>query len=568
MPIFDNELIDNVSSRETALPNMPLGSPITQEVDTRMYMGGFDNYGSSEDSSLGMTIDQLSNMKGTPSTGFDAPFQMVSKSELMSNQRYPMYERGINLENVYGLQQSGIKQLSNGLIKMGAVALGSFGQSFATIPNTISAAKNTSLSELSNPDGYESSIDGWLKNVENYFPNYVTDQEKARGLYTAIPFTYGSANFWGDKVLKNSGYMVGAVAGSIAQDAIVGAVTEGIGAVPLVGAQIGKAALYLNKLFSGANKVDKVLDIAKAAGKSGQTLLNIEKLGQLAAATKVTNGFRYGMSVYGSARTEAAVESRESYRTIKEQLTEQYKLDNLGEEPSGEAAQQIEDYAVDAMNTRFGINMALLTVSNAVQFDNIFKSYTGAQRGVTSSTLSDFGNAVKIGLKEWTFEKKIPQAFSGKAWEFVKPKAINVFTEGVYEEGGQFATQVGVEDYYTRKYKKEGKESWDFVKEAMHSTTTGLAEQFGSSEGIESMVIGGITAAITGPVSDRLTGESKKNNQRLNSTLNILNQYGMTGVLSNKYEDTSRSVEIARQMNDAVNAGNIFKYKNLKSDTF
>ena len=161
---------------------------------------------------------------------------------------------------------------------------------------------------------------------------------------------------------------------------------------------------------------------------------------------------------------------------------------------------------------------------------------------------------------------KLPQTFSGKAWEFAKPKAINVFTEGVYEEGGQFATQIGVEDYYTRKYKN--KESWDFVKEAMTSTTKGLAEQFGSSAGIESMVIGGITAAITGPIVDRVTGKSKSDTQRLNSTLNILNQYGMTGVLSDKYEDTSRSVEIARQMNDAVNSGNIFKFKNLKADMF
>jgi hypothetical protein len=334
--------------------------------------------------------------------------------------------------------------------------------------NTISAIKNTSLSDLSNPDGYEASIDDWMKNVEDYFPNYVTNYERSRGLATAIPFTYGSANFWGDKILKNSGFMVGAIAGAVVQDAAIGAVTEGIGAIPLVAAQLGKASLYLNKLFSAETKIGRVLgatqktnlgtllDLAKETGASQQRILNINKLAQAAAATKLNSGFRYGMSIYGSARTEAAIESRESYRTIKEQLTEQYKLDNFGEEPTPEAIQQIEDYATDAMNSRFGINMALLTVSNSVQFGNLFKSFTGAQKGITSSSLKDFGSAGKVGLKEGTldtFEKKLPQTFSGKAWEFVKPKAINVFTEGVYEEGGQFATQVGVEDYYTRKYK-------------------------------------------------------------------------------------------------------------------
>lgn len=569
MPIFDNELLSNQSDRTYNKSNIDIGSSgeAFKEIDSRIGMG---IPGQFEQPFQGITADQARNFKG----GFvpmnvNSPFSMVSKSELLANQRYPLYERGINLENVYGLQQSGLAQLGNGLVKMGAFALGTFGQSFATIPNTMMTLKNLDMTELSNPDGYESSIDTWMRNLEDRFPNYVTDYEKSRGLATAIPFTYGSANFWGDKILKNSGFMVGAITGAIAQDAIIGAVTKGVGAVPLVAVQLGKASLYLNKLFAGANKVDRVLDLARAAGKTEQTLLNIERLGQLAAATKLTNGFRYGMSVYGSARTEAAIEARESYRTIKEQLTEQYKLENFGEEPTPEAIQQIEEYATDAMNTRFGINMALLTVSNAVQFDNIFKSFTGAQKGVTSSTLSDFGSAGKVGLKEGTldtFEKKVPQAFSSKAWEFVKPRAINIFTEGVYEEGGQFAAQIGVEDYYTRKY--NNKESWDFVKEAMTSTTKGLAEQFGSSAGIESMVIGAITAAITGPIVNKVTGKSKADNQRLNTTLNILNQYGMTGVLSNKYEDTSRSVEIARQMNDAVKSGNIFKFKNLKSDMF
>jgi hypothetical protein len=569
MPIFDNELLGNQSNRDYSTPDVDISSSgeAFKGIDSQI---GLDIPGQFSEPFQGITADQARSFRG----GFmpmnvNSPFSVVSKSELLANQRYPLYERGINLENVYGLQQSGLEQLGNGLVKMGAFALGTFGQSFATIPNTVTALKNGSLADLSNPDGYESAIDTWTRNVEDYFPNYVTDYEKQRGLATAIPFTYGSANFWGDKILKNSGFMVGAISGAIVQDAIVGAATEGVGAIPLVGVQLGKASLYLNKLFAGSNKVDRVLDLARAAGKSEQTLMNIERLGQLAAATKLTNGFRYGMSVYGSARTEAAIEARESYRTIKEQLTEQYKLDNFGEEPSPEAIQQIEEYATDAMNTRFGINMALLTVSNAVQFDNIFKSFTGAQKGVTSSTLNNFGNAGKVGLKEGTldtFERKIPETFSGKAWNVVKPRAINIFTEGVYEEGGQFAAQIGVEDYYTRKYKN--KESWDFVKEAMTSTTKGLAEQFGSSAGIESMVIGGITAAITGPIVDRVTGKSKSDNQRLNSTLNILNQYGMTGVLSDKYEDTSRSVEIARQMNDAVNSGNVFKYKNLKSDMF
>ena len=574
MAIFENELDGNVSDRNyTPKVDIPLGSTRDALTDINVNLGGFENFGDNTPSYQGMDFDQLSKLglaaKGDPFS-FGSTFSMVSKSELLANQRYPLYERGVDLENIYGLQQSGLAQLGNGLVKMGALALGSFGQSFATIPNTISAVKNLDVSELSGEGGYESTIDSWTKNLEDYFPNYVTRYEQERGLATAIPFTYGSANFWGDKILKNTGFMVGAIGGAIVQDAAIGFVTGGVGELPLVAAQLGKASLYLNKLFTGAGKVDRVLDLAKAAGKSEKTLLNIQKLGQLAAADRLNTGFRYGMSIYGSARTEAAIESRESYRTIKEQLTEQYKLDNYGEEPTSEALQQIEEYATDAMNTRFGINMALLTVSNAVQFDNLFKTFISAQKGLTSSRGIAFQDAGKIGLKEGSldvFEKKLPATLGAKVWDSVKPRALNIFTEGVYEEGGQFATQVGVEDYYTRKYKAQGKESWDFVEEAMTSTTKGMAEQFGSSEGIESMIVGGITAALTGEamsIIDKVKGQGK--NKRLDSAINIMNQYGMTGILSEKYQDTSTSLEIAKQMQDAVKSNNIFKYKNLKSD--
>jgi hypothetical protein len=572
MPIFDNELLNNVSDR-TNSPEIdkPLGSALEafDPIDSSI---GLAIPGQYDTSYKGITADEAKRyVSPNGPMSPNSPFSLVSRSELLSNQRYPLYERGINLENIYGLQQSGLSQLSNGLIKAGGFALGTFGQSFATIPNTISALRSKDMSsgiaELSNPDGYESAIDTWVKNLEDKFPNYVTDYERSRGLSTAIPFTYGSANFWGDKIIKNTGFMVGAIGGALAQDFLIGVATEGIGAIPLVAAQLGKASLWLNKLFTGANKVDKVLDLARAAGKSEQVLFNIERLGQLAATQKLENGFRYGMSIYGSARTEAAIEARDSYNTIKEQLIADYKSEN-NIDPSGEELQQIEDYATDAMNTRFGINMALLTISNAVQFDNLFKNFTGAQKGITSSTVRNFQDAGKLGLKEGSldvFEKKLPETFKGKVWDAVKPRAINIFTEGVYEEGGQYAAEKGVSDYYTRKYKN--KESWDFVKEAITSTTKGFAEQFGSSEGLENMIIGGITAALTGEamtLTDKIKGKGK--NKRLDTAVNIMNQYGLTGVLSEKYKDTSRGIEIAKQMQEAVASNNIFKYKNLKSD--
>jgi alkylated DNA repair dioxygenase AlkB len=577
MPIFDNELIDNVSDRsdnEIRLPQAPLGSPVTREINTNM--GG--NWGSNDHKvEMGLSLDELANVQAPTQRSFDRPFSSVSAKTLLDNKRYPMYERDVDLENIYGLQQSWYTKLGHSLVKAGVTATGTFAQSLTDIPNTISALKNGSMSDLAgDPDGYEGSIDNWIKNFEDVLPNYMTREEKAHPYLAMIPFAPGSANFWGESVIKNLGFTAGAIAGAVVQDAAIGFVTEGIGAVPLFASQIGKAALWMNKIAGGTNKVDKVLDLAKTLGKSEKQILKIQQLGNLAQSEKVLNGARYGIISWGAAQTESGVEARDGYRHVKEELIQQYKDNNFGEEPIGQALQEIEDYSTDAMNTRFGINMALLTVSNAVQFDNLFKSFTTAQKNVTGSLTRSIGESGKVGLKEGSFdvfEKKSAAGIKDRVWDFVKPKLPNVLSEGVYEEGGQFAAERGTYDYYTRKYKNLNnpvkKQNWDDLKEITSSTTYGLSEQFNTTEGINNMIVGGLTAMLIGggqQMYDYKKGQGK--DARLNSSVNMLNRYGMTGILSDKYDNTLNSIGIAKEMNEAAKSGDIFRYKNLKNDMF
>ena len=576
MPIFDNELIDNVSNREIRLPEAPLGSPITREINTNMG-GNWDVYGNGNKVEMGLSLDELANVQAPTQRSFDKPFSSVSTKTLLDNKRYPMYERDVDLENIYGLQQSWYNKLGNSLVKAGVTAAGTFAQSLTDIPNTISALKNGSMSDLAgDPDGYEGSIDNWIKNFEDILPNYMTREEKEHPYLAMIPFAPGSANFWGESVIKNLGFTAGAIAGAVVQDALIGSVTEGIGAVPLLSAQIGKAALFINKIAGGTNKVDKVLDLARTLGKSEKQLLKIQQLGNIAQSEKVLNGARYGIISWGSAQTEAGVEARDGYRHVKEQLIQEYKDKNFGEEPTGQSLQEIEDYSTNAMNTRFGINMALLTVSNAVQFDNLFKSFTTAQKGVTGSLTRGIGESGKVGLKEGSldvFEKKTVTGVKDRVWDFVKPKLPNILSEGVYEEGGQFAAEKGTYDYYTRKYKNLNnpvkKQNWDDLNEIVSSTTYGLSEQFNSTEGINNMIVGGLTAMLIGggqSIYDRAKGQGQ--DARLNSSVSMLNRYGMTGILSDKYDNTLNSIGIAKEMNEAAKSGDIFRYKNLKNDMF
>ena len=576
-PIQDNDYLS-----ELGAPKSVLGSakPVDLSIGGALY---------GPEKQRGLSIDEIINLPDVAPKGFGKSFGSISAAEIYANRRYPIYDRNMpDLENLYAENQPWYKILGNGIAKMGLIGAGTFAQSLTNFPNVVDAARSKDLSELSgDPDGYEGSIDNWIKNINEDLPNYASKYVQEHPFLSAIPFMKGNAYWWGEKFIPNLGFMLGAVGGAAVQDIAVGAVTEGIGEIPLLANQIGKASLYLNKLFSaetaigrglGATQLSKLGRLEKLGERLGKTeaqMFKVTELAQLAAAAKLGKGFRTTTAILGSAMTEAGVESRNGYSMVKDELTNQYKLTHAGEEPTGDDLQQIENLSTNAMNTRFGINMALLTVSNSLQFNNLFKTMVGVpgSRAISGSLTQELEGLGKVGLKEGSldvFEKKVATSALGKVWESVRPTGANVFREGVFEEGGQFAAERGTYDYYTRKYKSDKyKEQWNGVNELINSTVYGLHEQFGSTEGLENMLIGGLTGLIVGGVQsgiDAKRGLSK--DARLSTATNVLNQVGITSTLQNNYDNTVTSAGIAKDMEEAAASGDVFKYKNLQADEF
>ena len=537
----------------------------------------------------GLSLTEISNLPDVSPKGFAKSFGSISDAELYANRRYPIYDRNVpDIENLYAENQPWYQILGNGVAKMGLITAGTFAQSLTNFPNAVDAARSKDLSELSgDPDGYEGAIDNWLKNINEELPNYASKYVQEHPFLSAIPFMKGNAYWWGEKFIPNLGFMIGAVGGAAVQDVAIGAITNGIGELPLLANQIGKASLYLNKLFSAETKLGRAIgatelsrlgrleQLGERLGKTEAQMLKVNDLARLSATANLGKGFRLTTATLGSAMTEAGVESRNGYTMVKEELINQHKLMHGGEEPTGEDLQNIENLSTNAMNTRFGINMALLTVSNGLQFNNLFKTMTGApgSGAVTGSFVQELEGLGKIGLKEGSldvFEKKAAASALGKVWESVRPKGADIFREGVFEEGGQFASERGTYDYYTRKYKSDKyKEQWDGVNELMKSTVYGLKEQFGSTEGIENMLIGGLTGLIVGGVQSGIdTKRGLGKDARLATATNILNQVGITSTLQNNYDNTVTSAGIAKDMEAAAASGDVFKYKNLQADEF
>ena len=583
-----DELIDNKHlpmDPNLGAPIVPIGSPESVPLDIREGGGPMNIPVSRRGYSIA-ELEQLGEMPGPG--GFAQTFGYIPQSELLANQRYPVYGRDLgDLEDINAQTQSWYGNLTRGVVKFAGKLAGTYAQSLTNIPNTISAITNGDISKLSgNPDGYEGVIDGWMNNLDKWMPTYQSAYAKAHPYRSFIPFTEGSSYAWFEKVIPNLGFMAGSVLGAATQDVAIGLATEGIGEIPLVAAQIGKASLYLNKLFSAETAMGRVLgaknlsqltrleDLATDLNKSEKFVLSLNKTAQLAAAARVNNGFRYGMAIYGSSLTEAAVEAREGYRKIKDELVNQYKFDNFNQEPDAKAMQEIETYAKAGMNTRFGINMAILTASNTLMFGNLYKSMIAGSGGpVTGGLQQSIEGVGKIGLQEGSidvFEKKAASTFAGKVWDNLRPYVATMFSEGVYEEGGQFAAERGTYDYYTRKYKnRDYKEDRDNLNEVIKSTVYGMNQQFGTQEGIENMLIGALTGLLVGGgqrVYDNYKGQGA--NARLANSINIVNNVALTSTLKQMYDSTLTSAAIAKEMQKANASGDIFKFKNLQEDQF
>ena len=570
MPIFDNEPgFDNVSrdydSQKSYVTPMNTSSEVSIPKITIPDLAPRNP--------IGATVDQISRLAeyGPSPMSINSAFQSVSKSELLANKRYDYYDRDVDLENIHGLTQSFWSRIGNGFAKAGIRAAGAFAQTFYTIPDDIVAIKNGNFKKLMGGDDMI-ALDQFTKNAEELFPNYYSRYEKAN------PYTSGFGNIIGDKIISNLGYTVGTIGASVVQNAIIDAAISGIfsggaGAAPgaVAGAAtgllrgIGKASLVLNKILSGTNKLDKVLDLATEVNKTGQQVLNLKKLIELnqgrTALTKAFTNTRYGITMWNAAQSEANIEGRQGYTEIKEALIEEYKNANYGQMPTGDELKKIEDYAVAGGLSITAGNMPLLLISNAIQFDGILKSFSKSL--MTTKTLDT--QLGKLGVKSGTIdevEKIVEKNIYGKIWNTVKTPSKSILSEGIYEEGGQFAVSQGVKDYYTTKYKNKESAS------ILNSAIKGLSDQFTTAEGIENMVIGGITGGLFSIVETAVQKKYGNTDPKLNAVISNLNNSKISGAFDQKYESTESSIEILKQMENAVKSNDIRKFKNLKSDLF
>ena len=193
---------------------------------------------------------------------------------------------------------------------------------------------------------------------EEFLPNYYTAQEQESPWYENI-FT---ANFLGDKFLKNLGFAVGAYySGALLTKPI-----KGIGA-------LAKAST-LTKESKG------VLTAAQAADR----VKNITN-----ATSMVSSGIGSITSAVNEGRIEALNNSTDWYNAQKELIDQAYETGELDDKQYAEALLQANDDRLKMGNADLLMNLPILTASNIIQFG---KLYAGGMQ-TAKKGLNIVGNA-------------------------------------------------------------------------------------------------------------------------------------------------------------------------------
>lgn len=522
-------------------------------------------------------------------------------------------------------------QIGAGILKGGVLAATTFADGIA---GTIIGAMNA----LSNADKIADSDSPWRElgsqfinnpfsvfmqdineKVESALPNYYTKAEQEDPWWEHI----FSANFIGDKFLKNLGFTVGAAlsgkvsAGAISKtmglkgvrDAFKGAVTTASGRTLNTASEIAKAYKTGDAFMDGVKLTE---DLGKAAKQLKNAEWTLKTIGAVSAAM-------------GEGRIEAITNSKE-WSSYHEQLLNdrhQQDIDSIEGQlfkehpewfsyvqsgtpetgfkwtrqitnPDGlkewnkrkeeidnkynESLAKLAEYRADMANADFGLNLIMLSASNLWQYGRFLSG--GYNTGRLANGL--IKGSLKEGYKisKGAVVKQYARALSNPLAEANEEMMQSWFSEGT---GLQQASKLN--SFYGAKVDPEAeKETTGFL----NSMLTGFSNIYGNAKSWEEGFIGGLTGLLGIPSISRTTTEggkkklklslkgelweglsdTQKDNKDAQSVVDALNSRVKDPEFINYYQGFIRHQKYQNDMEAALKEGKPFDYKNAEHSQF
>lgn len=425
-------------------------------------------------------------------------------------------------ETRFANQQSTGEKWLNGVAKFGTNTLNTvIGGTIGTVYGVGKMVSEGSMQSVFDND-FSRYLDDLNTKMRYKLPNHYTKQERNTS------FNVGTANFWADKVLGAAAFTVGAI------------VSEGIWATATGGASLTTAsARWAGRLGKAGKWSSKI--IGKEATKKGlssykswmkKPLFNAYKktglINKDAAilASRTAEGLNTARFLLTSSGYEAGVEALHYKKEAEENFHRTFYELN-GRQPNNQEISDFRENVENSANAVFGGNMALLSVSNYAMFGSLFNLKNPFKQTSKGINRRLFGIGVEETTEKGVFKALTPtknqKLFSG-VYSIGKP----LFTEGIFEEGGQGSFSKGANHWIESSYNPKYNGTTIDIMEAMYE---GMADTYGTKEGWEEIgigfIIGGGASIIQGkgkPLDLKQIQEARKNQENIIEKMNTFGQ--------------------------------------------
>ena len=477
--------------------------------------------------------------------------QLISPKLVDQTGRYNKQLIGWDNEDLYGSMQSNWDKAANGVLKGLTLAGTTFLQGTAGLVYGLgNVITGHGANSFYNND-FSNWLDGINKEAENALPNYYTAKETNAEWYsTDNLFT---ANFLFDKLIKNVGFSLGALASG-------GVISKGIS----LGVKSISAFLADTKLIqSSAQKLTSALEASLPATPQAARLSKFQEIIET-ALPKFTSAKadRVVTSFFGAA-TEGGIEALQGLNEFRDLKVAEFQEKNF-RMPNDEEMKQINNDASSLGNARFLMNIGLLSATNYIQLPKILGSKYSTSKAIANTEAAAAGEVGGIRrTATGAFERALPTTKVGSLTRKTYKAAGLVFSGSeAFEEGAQFVFQEGTKDYYNKKYGGEGASFLESLYEGVRAID--------SKEGGESILLGGFSGGlqqIRGNIKQRgFTGTGGAQGAATDKLVTDLNATNSFKWLSDMKDAASRGVNIMQEMEAYIRQGDILSTKDSEAD--
>jgi len=488
----------------------------------------------------GSSLKSLENFLLTPTPTKQGGSIMRTLAEVSSN-RYENFVPGdYNNEDAYAQGQGWGEKMVNGVAKGLLLTGTTFLQGTVGLVNGLVrwGADGRFASFYDNE--FNRALDKIVKDAEDNAPNFYTDVEKNANWYS--PDYWMTGNFLWDGVVKNMGF----AAGAYLSGGVYSAGLKGLAALPgasrlLSMGRAAEAVALSEEALLTTQKGTQAYGRLKALSDSYLTKYNVLEKGHRAVVA--------GLSTTG----EAGFEAYQNLNDFRNQKIQEFRNNNGGINPTGKDLEKINAMADSVGNASFLSNVALLSATNYIQFPKILGSSYAAEKGIINNVTKEIRDITTDAAGKYvekTSKSKVLNALNS-----VRPYLFSA-SEG-FEEGAQYAVQMGTRSYYDKKYDNQATDWLDAV-------STGITETFGTNEGAKNILIGGLSGSLMMARGNYMEGREKSKN-----TAKAIEQFGkfkLSDFTKETIDSVNRGTVLQQEREKLLKEGNVTESKDKETD--